>query len=169
MTYYLKVHIRVKRLSQLSFPLSWFVIERFHLRAQGKFSHILCSDQPLASVVWLLSKVRRILWSSVESLKNVFPWKRRLWGSSQPQSLFSIIIIRGDSRPYIYTTATLKCKMCMLERGQILQEYSRGRFDPGVGVPLDPHADSSTFTLCPDAHKHKEYSALSALHFSLVR
>lgn len=49
----------------------------------------------------------------------------------------------------------------MLEMGQIGQEYSREMFDPGVGVPWDPRTDSSTFTLSPDAHKHKE------LHCSL--
>lgn len=96
--YFLKVHIQVNRLSTY-FPLSCFVIEGFRLRAQGQFAYILCSDQSLASVVWPLSKARRILWSSSESLRNVLLGKQRLWGSSQPQSLFSIIIRWSDSRP----------------------------------------------------------------------
>lgn len=99
--HYLKVQIQVNRLSsyRLSFPLSCFVIEGFRLRAQGQFAYILCSDQSLAAVEWLLSKARRILWSSFESLRNVLLGKQRLREGSQPQSLFSIIIIRGDSLP----------------------------------------------------------------------
>lgn len=61
--HYLKVHIQVNRLnsSQLSFPLSCFVIEGFCLRALGQFAYILCSDQCLAPVVWLPSKAHRML------------------------------------------------------------------------------------------------------------
>lgn len=59
-------------------PVSLFVIERFRLRAQGHFSRILRSDQSPARVLWLLSKERRILRSSAESPKNVFPWKTEI-------------------------------------------------------------------------------------------
>lgn len=91
----------------------------------GTFFLYTYSDQSLAPVVWLFSKVCRILWSSFESLNNVFLWKQRLWDSSQPQSLFSIIIRWGDFRLYIYTTVILNSTMCMLERA---------RCTPGEGL-----------------------------------
>lgn len=168
--YCVKVQIQVNSLSSylwVSFPLSCFIIERFRSRAQGQFAYILCSDQSLTLVVWLLSKARRMLWSSFESLRNVLLGKQRLWGSSQPQSLFSIIIIRGDSRPQIYNTAIHMCKMCTLERSQVGQKYSRETFYPGVEVPWDLLADSSTFTHM--SRCTRRITLLSLLHFSLVR
>lgn len=93
MAYY-KVHIQVDRLGsyRLSFSLGCFIIEDIRLGARGQFSYIVFSDQSLAPVVWPLSKARRMLRSSFESLRNVLRRKWRLSGSGQRQSLFSINI-----------------------------------------------------------------------------
>lgn len=132
-----KVHIQVDRLGSYrsSFSLGCFIIEDIRLGPRGQFSYIVFSDQSLAPVVWPLSKARRMLRSSFESLRNVLRRKWRLSGSSQRQSLFSINIMRGDCRHQIYSAAILSCNMCIVERGQIRRKHSRETFQPGVEVP----------------------------------
>lgn len=118
------------------FPLSYFVIEGFRLRAQGQFAYILCCDQFFCpSRVAALQSVldpAKLVWITQEC--STLKKKRdcEAAASLNPCSqLSSYEVILGLK---IYTTGILSC---ILERSQIGQEYSREMLYPGVEVPWD--------------------------------